>query len=501
MLSPLLDQTKEEKNKCSTLSRILLFLCMVVIGIVASKKVYFQSAEVGVGGFLSWPDLLLTYVEVGTLPRLMYTGAAYAGPDPPGVSLSRCGDNPPECSDVCLYRVKTGSKGGEPLFCHRYQKWIKKSFCWDTRKMRCWDEKGGNLIWDMRKDWVLISHHTPLSKEGGDSPRSPRLPQNIPWMHMRSVGKKIDFFMFGIAYLERVRRVSKICEEFEELKDVMGITREMSEIPLSHGVVLAGHSEGAGWAVCAEKYMSDEKLPHDRRILASGAMLDDRDGIELADNALFLMKAVKTPGLPPSGGKVVADVFTISNAKYDGLTFPQFGYTCHIPLSDEEDDEAVECVQPQPLIDLHMSVMLSRSNWRISGSKSTEDLHHFKSYTACFKACFGDKIDFIDFSPNIPQLYVKSKDIGSSSRIPSSSSYSNFGSRRERQGSRSPFDMSALSRSSALSYTPPERPRSTSPYMDSPTTPSQRERGIEYHNEFERGGRADTSTNWRRPSS
>ena len=92
-----------------------------------------------------------------------------------------------------------------------------------------------SIFWRYSFEFCVICW---MSWRGDAEPFATR--ESIQWIHLRSVPKKMDFFVFSSG---RIRKLDSVDSEFigSYIKDHL-----MNSIYPEHTVVLTGHSEGSG---------------------------------------------------------------------------------------------------------------------------------------------------------------------------------------------------------------------------------------------------------------
>jgi len=406
MFTPLLENNDKKVQHFSsfTLLYIVTSLCLFILMAKFGVKAEI-SEETDVGGppeALRWHDILMTYFQVGALARTMQHGLPYVGKLIPVVPHTMCGTNPMTCNDVCLLIVSGGPPGySDPLYCLRQGpimgpegKQISDRICWEVSKMRCWNTAGGSQIWDGNSDWMLLKH-LEVPPDSGQFRVT-----TMPWIHIRSVERRTDYLVFGLGIPDRMRTIKRICEDLEKLTGHYSIINQLNTVPRHHGLVLAGHSEGSGWAICADAYMASQHMPHDRRVLGTGSILSPTT-LAPSLERLFVTLAMRLPTnnkIPnaPTSNKVVADVYTIMRSQHPGITFPQFSMLCEGLLTE------MKCVDHSIPMELGSSVRLMTDP--LMQVNVLEPLHYFKMYQSCFLACFRQSRFLIDdyFIANVP---------------------------------------------------------------------------------------------------
>jgi len=406
MFPPLLSQEKRHRAISTTCKRGTIGGLFLIFALLFIHNSFEKEESVGAPEF-NQIELVDTFFSIGSLPRLMRNSKPYRGAEDPNVSMATCSDpSTMKCQQICLNRQGKGvasTKGessnepqAETAHCTRINsKKIRE--CWDVSKMRCWNSyDGGNLIYDNRHEWLLLRHWQ------GEFERSSNV--NIQWMHLRSTEKELDLFVFSWG---EVRPSSMICAQ---LATVSGLPMRFQSIPRTHGVVFMGHSEGSGWAFCANDYMGQVDLPQLRRVIVSGSIMLDFDllasmDVETRSNSLSLLVGSTLPVFvgTGSGEKVQPDVLPLSKPEA-GATVPAFGFSCS---GDIQRGERLQCLSPQPLLSLEDGLRQIKSLGNILGPKLLGDIHSFTNYRECYFACrqYFEKIGY-DFTPNIPS-YIK----------------------------------------------------------------------------------------------
>jgi len=374
-------------------------------------------------GNLSWQTLAQTYFRAGPLPKTMRLGSEYRGNVNPGSSYAECPKSARTCRDVCLDFLKSRGVGPgsssdmrpEPpkdMKCLH----VEDSECWDVPKMRCWNPDGGVFVWDGTEEWRLIFHYTANRKSS--TPGS-YFTSNLPWIQLRSPLRKIDFFIFGWGVN---RPIHSICGELTSSIQYSdrNFPNQIRAVPPDHSIVLAGHSEGAGWAVCANLWIKKRNIPFTVRVLGTGSLVaddifnDEYFQYSKEEENLFMLTAdlVKLHG----GTELVADLFPIKMTK-EGITLPQFGYACAFERSGSqtaEDQRGLlaihrpRCLDPQPNISLDDSLKLVNQH-ELMNAGTLVTIHALKTYSDCFQACLPNfEASGFDFTPNVPRWRLPS---------------------------------------------------------------------------------------------
>lgn len=399
MKSPLLSEvSKRSRSRAKGIYVIFLFLGFCFM-LSLSTSFDFISGETEVGVNLEWNEILFTYWGLASMVKNMRHSMPYAGSQDPRLPMFHCRyEAVQDCMLICLDRQRNPGldadkrKMPEPDACFRTNDGKRKD-CWDPKKMRCWNSlRGGTLVWDGSHDWMLLRHWQGELEMKSDQP--------TPWMHLRSEVKKIDLFVFswGIG-----RPLAKICESFE----ISGVPQRVRDIPLTHGIVFSGHSEGSGWAACADRFMVQNRLRHERKLIASGSLIVPQDFLDSMDesskmNSLFLVVGSNLPNFVRDNG-VIADIYPVTSTKDAGTTFPQFGYSCSSEPGARDD---VICLDPQPKLDIGEGVMKSGQLDGFLSQYILRDMHAFSYYRQCFRACLNyfEKSQTI-FKPNVSPYY------------------------------------------------------------------------------------------------
>jgi len=410
MFVPLLTKPEQSSNFNIFCILSLLLLSSIPFTFIFKNIASKLSIEDAVGGRLDWNEMLPSYFELATLMKVMEQDMPYAGPASPHVPVKYCDPKyvtkRTPCREVCEKRNKqvdghdTYVPFDEERFCFTIDPFSKDVICWDTFKMRCWNQRGGNEVWDGQFEWVLLRHFQ-LEKASGPSEAS-AAPQMVPYLHFRSLQRRIDFFIFGWTYLDfqtHTRRMSDICRHLEKQFEIM---QSIYAIPPDNAVVFAGHLEGSGWALCAEQYMARMKMPQDRRVLTSSTYLDDRN-VRFKRNGLHMLLASKLAD--GHEDKVVGDVIPFTKSLGGGISLPMFGYSCLV----SDVGKMQSCVRPTPEVDLQES--LKQYAFSRYPEKIFREMHYFKSYYECFQLCYGEDIQSVKFEPNIPSFKKQGKDL------------------------------------------------------------------------------------------
>jgi len=345
---------------------------------ICSRRRLFFENEIPVGLPL-WEDVVDTYWAVGTLPGRMKHEAPFRGMMDPKVPLKHCKSDAIDCSSICRDRLR-GISSPEPPFCIFDDSGATRE-CWQPVAMQCWDSvSGGTLVYDGSDYWDLVRHWR------GDA-ETTATREAIQWIHLRSVPKKMDFFVFSSG---RIRNLDSVDSEFigAYIKDHL-----MNSIYPEHTVVLTGHSEGSGWAICASRHMHNLDFDNNRMVLGTGPLATEASVIrqlstDTKQRTLFLMSAMR---LPPNIGApgIFPDVLALMEADRragGGVTFPQFGYGC-ISVDHERD---IECLRRQP--ELSIEEGLFRANFftrdYVIAPRLLYEIHSFKYYRKCYRACY-----------------------------------------------------------------------------------------------------------------
>lgn len=268
--------------------------------------------------------------------------------------------------------------------------------CWNPAAMRCWNSEGGIPVFDGHNENMLIKHVRPA-----------RVPVGVvslaPWIHLRSESKKVDFIVFGWG---RPCLIDDICAQFNDLM-TPSLADIISTIPDTQGIIFGGHSEGAGWAICANLEMATQGFRHERRVLVSGSLMGSEELVAQYDSTyppnhrVALLAATQ---MPPGFmlDQVVADTLPMQAVPM-GATYPQFSFTCKTLF--EEDTIEVICVNPQPAVDLAEQFALPEDEQHFIRSMVLPGIHSYDKYRECFLKCrayfqqHGET-----FAPNVAQF-------------------------------------------------------------------------------------------------
>jgi len=163
----------------------------------------------------------------------------------------------------------------------------------------------------------------------------------------------------------------------------------------------------SGWAACADRFMVQNRLRHERKLIASGSLIVPQDFLDSMDesskmNSLFLVVGSNLPNFVRDNG-IIADIYPVTSTKDAGTTFPQFGYSCSSEPGARDD---VICLDPQPKLDIGEGVMKSGQLDGFLSQYILRDMHAFSYYRQCFRACLNyfEKSQTI-FKPNVSPYY------------------------------------------------------------------------------------------------
>jgi len=418
MRAPLLKpQNVQKKTSCLhiffTTFTILSFALLGTFLLFSSLFPGLSSSEnlVGVSD-LTWSVLLDTYFAIGSLQSTMIHGSEFRGPEDPKIPEEEC-ECAPKCFEICQFRLNPekhftydvpnncpsiSTADGEPKACtHRSVK-TALTQCWNPALMRCWNTQGDTQISDGNNEWTLLKHYSRMDAMGTSQ---------CPFMHLRSTQTQIDFIIFGWG---SNRLIPELCNQLSQTSPPH-IRNILQTIPPSQSIVFGGHSEGSGWALCANMLMNEMSLPHERRVLTSGTLMADLDFIEQYNavshpsHNLAMLNAKKMPdGFMQD--EIVADTQTMRHFP-TGASFPQFGFTC---ITDSENGE-VTCVIPQPLVNLTADFIRPADEQHLLEQMILPQLHSYDDYRECFSKCRSHFQEIGEtFASNVP-TYVKTGDV------------------------------------------------------------------------------------------
>jgi len=394
MQTPLLESsTTPHCSKSTAFFTFVLFT--FAVSPLALSKIRPSTPETQLGVVnLEWSHLVPTYFGVASLSRLMRTGSEYRGKEPLVVNYEQfCFAGTRRCRQICVEKQQAESAASSSTSSMPTDEYCihEENICWEVSKMRCWNSEGGIKIWDGNHDWDLIFHmRFRMTSKRLDMYVS----SNLPWLHMRSVEKKIDFFVFAWG---TTRQISSICSELSysaQMSD-RNFPAQLQTVPSDHAIVVSGHSEGAGWAVCANDLMIKRRIPNERRVIGTGAIVADEYfyneyvAKSPPEHNLFMLTAVLVD--LKAGAEIVPDLFptTMTNT---GISFPQFSYACTMnkASSDMGTNMAgagqVRCLNPQPEINLQESRRIAKA-YDLESSGILITIHSLKVYQNCYQAC------------------------------------------------------------------------------------------------------------------
>jgi len=332
------------------------------------------------------------------LTQTSYHANAYIGRENPEVDFSNCLPSI-SCVQYCaaltqMSQESASSSDVQPLqelrkelppFCRKRNNRDGEERCWDTSKIRCWNEYGGNQVFDGVKEWTLLRHY-----QHDDTTQ-------MRWMHL--FHDDWDLIYFGWGY---VKPIDTICEQMKKEDELLELIRIISD---SKNVVIAGHSEGSGWAFCFNQMLEERNFPIDRFLIATGVLVGSQKLMDkMSDytkaNSLYLLVENRLPEFMIGG--LMPDVYTLISA-VEGPTFPSFGYSC---------DEQERCLGFSLPINLESGVKRAEALYDNPMTRSTstsvlQEIHDFENYRKCFRACkslFSQAPNF-NYQINTPSYY------------------------------------------------------------------------------------------------
>jgi len=419
MRAPLLKpEHVQKKTSCFhiffTIFTISSFALLGTLFIYCALRTNLNETEKLVGvSDLRWSVLLDTYFAIGSLQNTMLHGVEFRGPDDPKINAEEC-QCAPQCLQICQFRLNPekhfaysvpnncpsiSTADGEPRGCYHRSKKTTLMECWNPALMRCWNIEGDTQISDGTNEWKLLKHYSRM--EAMET-------SQCPFMHLRSLPTQIDLIIFGWG---SNRLIPEICAQLSETS-LSPIRTILQAIPRTQSVVLGGHSEGSGWALCANMLMNEMNLPHERKVLTSGTLMADLDFIarynsvsHLGQN-LAMLHARKMP-VGFMQGTIIADTQPMRHFP-TGASLPQFGFTC---ISDIGELGEVRCVVPQPFVNLTTNFNLPAEEQHLIQQMILPQLHSYDDYRECFSKCRSHfQVIGETFSSNVP-TYVKTGDV------------------------------------------------------------------------------------------
>jgi len=401
MRAPLLKKPEDEAGSFRTIIVLVVFFMTGCI-LHFNSKWSFGTEEIKVGTPPRWHNMVRTYFAMGGLTMMREHADAYIGRENPLADLANCERETMSCSDVCKHSLlEDKDKLSFGSYCHKRVRADMSNVCWSVKIMRCWNRLGGNIVFDGKREWKLNRHYL----GDNDWQRGMARPtQNLPsmrWMHLTSDDTYTDLIFFGWGVVEKIDDISMKMRQFPELLELP------LKIPPKRSIIIAGHSEGSGWAFTFNKYLYEKELPNERRMIATGSLaatpkiLREMDPYT-AENSLFIINALKFTGQKGSEETILLpDVYTLRSPPCEEAecsTFPQFGFSC-----DQKNGRCLGFTDP---IDIDSALKMESNTELLC---KLEEVHQFDSYRQCYRECHSHfiKQKEFNFQVNTPSIAVK----------------------------------------------------------------------------------------------
>lgn len=414
----------------------------------------------------------LTEIEVGDRPEWKYLLQPYLGMyslitkssgEPmkkvgqnPVVDISNCQQESVSCVEVCrririMQRAKQKGENAklEVQYCERD---FGKA-CWEVAKMQCWHNKGGmevsdgfDTTWKIRRRFEHLSE----DQEGNEGGKT--------WLHgsgTTSNGLEIAFFFFMWG---KERTYESICKTFMKGSSTVPntllryISKATDKDP-TKPILLAGHSEGSGWAICTYNFIKHGlRLPNPVYVIVSGALVPTQSFSKLwlenqgnPDDLLSLVVGGKKADIP----NLESDIYlSWLRGPPHRVTWPSFGYSCtHVSIqSFNFGPGGFQCLPPgengENVPDIQ-STYSRTTDWSDPTATSNLNaflyqLHLWNIYRNCMLMCWNqfdtwmneDESNKENFETNVPpmKLYpMKGALVNAAGTIKFSQSYAKVG--------------------------------------------------------------------------
>lgn len=373
----------------------------------------------------NWIPHLDAYFAIGAFASILSHGSPYVGEQDPEVDLKNCEKSTYNCVEYCTSFIQRSDpsvprfsvgvsiqrsdpsvpsssnvdSGDFPAYC-RKSTGVEVFKCWDTSKFRCWNEFGGNMVFDGKKEWTLTRHFQ------GDEVT------DMKWMHLFIDQWDLLIFGWGI-----VKPIEEICENMKHSKELIQLAQNMFP---TQNMIIAGHSEGSGWAVCFSELLARQKEFHNKHfVIGSGSLVPKRQfhmrmSAATRINSLFLLVENRLPDSVIGGG-LMPDVYPLLSVE-EGLTFASFGFSC---------DESAKCIGASRI---RLGEGLMKANTIIvhpdkmgltALNTVIQSIHHFDNYRICFSACRSSFIrDARNFQANTPPYFKSCRPEEDEEKIP-----------------------------------------------------------------------------------
>jgi len=402
MRTPLV--TKQEaisgRSHSAQCQAIFIFVSLAILSLALFPlKSTLALAEEKVGAPPDWKPIVSTYFGMGSLTQQADLGHAYIGTENPVVPKQNC--NPrsecPMCKEVCRDMLEAadprlssifnegaslereGSSKAFASYCLKRNRATQEWDCWDTSTMRCWNAiYGGNLVLSGGQDWTLSRHylgyHEPLP-EGIESISiaEKKKHKDIRWMHLFTSTQELVLFGWG-----KVRPFDQICEDIEDFSELKELLHKFVK---GRSLILGGHSEGSGWAICFRKFLLANGFEDPIYVITTGTLVPERHFIDGLDDSIFekslhLNVAMVIPSII-CPIPVLPDILTLVKPR-QGMTLPQFGYQCNMEFHCLNFDQTLDFAAP---LDAIYSNTFTNAEWLM------QDVHSFRNYRECYKGC------------------------------------------------------------------------------------------------------------------
>jgi len=324
------------------------------------------------------------YFALAGLTKTISHADGYVGKIELEVDISNC-EGASLCSFICASLFKgemsmhgdaeAGSPPKIPRYCRKRSRDQIFDKCWETVNMRCWNQHGGNYVWDGTQEWFLRRHFQGWDSESDDEERGIRADKTtMRWMHL--IGDGLELVIFGWG---KVVSIEAICLYIQRLPELSSIHEHFAP---ENSILIAGHSEGSAWAICFERMLTLKKVKNPRHIVTSGSLVATKEFHRkttplMKDNSLHLLVETEMPDFMRLG--IMPDIMTTLKP-LEGTTFPQYGYGCG------PENTCISWDQP---IDIAAGFARAHELRRMGPGLETvlKEIHSFRNYRECFHIC------------------------------------------------------------------------------------------------------------------
>jgi len=395
MKTPLL-QRSERKAQANLGFRIFFFSLVGILAFLVLFQLSVANLEERVGAPPQWAPLLDTYFELGGLCMSKLHGDPYKLNVDPTVDMELCKQQSErlDCKTACMKKLQGLPVGPYCIKAPVIRAFDSIDYCWDTSKMGCWNQRGGSQVYytvgGATHEFLLHEHYT-----GAVS-----LQSKSPLMHyMLMSGTSYHFLMFGVG---SVRQFEGICEKILQFEELL---KAIATIPPDRTILIGGHSEGSGWAICLNDYLTRMGNLNTRYVIASGTLVPSTEFYERRDersreNSLFLMSANTLPDMFAGGG-ILPDVLSIYRLK-SGVILPHFGF-----MTDHMRTECLTDFHGDQPFDLNAGIRRMIAKTR-GLEHALQEVHGFRNYREGFRLCkpLFEQIENFNFEPNLPAYSI-----------------------------------------------------------------------------------------------